>query len=125
MSNLISNVNKENSTRINSIDDSSNVNDATNTGEDTSSFKCISSRNTRNFFAYPGLNQHFRTCLRKTRQGSVISSQPDGTYPRTAKNPVVRDNDAEKARDVMRGEKNVKMFAKYSLLKQKHPKSVS
>ena len=113
MSNLISNVNKENSTRINSIDDSSNVNDATNTGEDTSSFKCISC-NTRNFFAYPGLNQHLRTCLRKTRQGPVISSQPGGTQPRTAKKTVVRDADAEKARGATWGEKNVKTCAKYS-----------
>ena len=40
MSKLINNLNKENSTRTNTIDDRSNLNDAMKTGNDNISFKC-------------------------------------------------------------------------------------
>ena len=37
-------------------------------------------------------------CLRKTRIASVISSQPDCTQPKLAKNPVCSANDIGKSK---------------------------
>ena len=68
------------------MDGNSNVNDATNTGDDNNSFKCKSC-NARNLYTYRGLNQQ-RTCLRKTSEASVISSQPDSTRLRPVEKPV-------------------------------------
>ena len=37
----------------------------------------------------------------KTREASVINSQPDSTQPRSSENSVCRDNDAEESRHVI------------------------
>ena len=49
--------------------------DATNDGSENEYFWCMSCK-IRSFFTYRGLNQHLRTCLRKTRNVIVLDSQP-------------------------------------------------
>ena len=63
--------------------------DSTNTGDDNSSFNFIWC-NVRNFFKFLGLNHNLRTCPRKTREASVISSKPNSRRPRPDE-----DNDVE------------------------------
>ena len=49
--------------------------DATNGRSENEYFWCMSCK-IRSFFTYCGLNQHLRTCLRKTRDVIAIDSQP-------------------------------------------------
>ena len=49
--------------------------DATNDRGENNNFLCTSCK-VRNFFTYGGLNQHLRTCLRKTRDVIVTENQP-------------------------------------------------
>ena len=48
--------------------------DATKDRRENDYFQCTSCKE-RSFFTYRGLNQHFRTCLRKTRDVIVTDSQ--------------------------------------------------
>ena len=49
--------------------------DATNDIGENNYFRCTSCK-VRSFFTYRGLNQHLRTCLKKTRDVIVTGSQP-------------------------------------------------
>ena len=49
--------------------------DATNNKGKNNYFRCTSCK-VRSFFTYRGLNQHLRTCLKKTRDVIVTGSQP-------------------------------------------------
>ena len=49
--------------------------DATNNKGKNNYFRCTSCK-VRSFFTYRGLNQHLRTCLKKTRDVVVTGSQP-------------------------------------------------
>ena len=49
--------------------------DATKDRCENDYFRCTSCK-VRSFFTYRGLNQHLRTCLRKTRDLIVTDSQP-------------------------------------------------
>ena len=49
--------------------------DATNDIGENNYFRCTSCK-VRSFFTYRGLNQHLRTCLKKTRDVIVTDSQP-------------------------------------------------
>ena len=64
-------------------------------------------------FAY----QNLRTCLKKAREASAISSQRNGTRPRPAENPVCRDNDVEESRNVIWRDNNVCKVSKMILEK--------
>ena len=49
--------------------------DASNKIGENNYFRCASCK-VRSFFTYRGLNQHLRTCLKKTRDVIVTGSQP-------------------------------------------------
>ena len=75
---LNNNINQENLAKINDIDDTSHVNDATNAGDDNDSFKYTTSCNTKSMFIkylqnhlYINTWEHFSE---KTREASVINS---------------------------------------------------
>ena len=66
MTNLINNVNHGNSTRINAIDNNSNVNYATKAGDGNRSIKCT--HVIQDFLTYLSLKQHLRICVKKTKK---------------------------------------------------------
>ena len=93
--------------------------DASNKIGENNYFRCASCK-VRSFFTYRGLNQHLRTCLKKTRDVIVTGSQPASSRAvndlqsttELQQRQNVRETVSEEYTNIKWGERNLREVSK-------------